>query len=167
MSAVLGLCQASAGCCPAIQPRKVVIRPLARLPVVARTRSSRRALVAASQAPGSPAAPGSTMSPELKSAIDAFITENNVVAFIKGTKQFPACGFSNTVVQILNTTAVPYVTVNVLEDDLLRTGMKEYSQWPTFPQVYIAGEFYGGADILIASYTNGELAETLEAAMNA
>lgn len=111
-------------------------------------------------------APGTGLSPELRSAIEQFITENKVVAFIKGTKQFPQCGFSNTVVQILNSTSVPYVTVNVLEDELLRSGMKEYSQWPTFPQVYINGEFIGGADIMIAAYTSGELAETLEAAMN-
>ncbi|PRW33018.1 Monothiol glutaredoxin- chloroplastic [Chlorella sorokiniana] len=61
---------------------------------------------------------------------------------------------------------VPYVTVNVLEDDLLRNGMKEFSQWPTFPQVYIDGEFFGGADIMIQAYTSGELQETLEAALN-
>ncbi|KAI7837451.1 hypothetical protein COHA_008709 [Chlorella ohadii] len=101
-----------------------------------------------------------------RAAIEEFITANKVVAFIKGTKQFPQCGFSNTVVQILNTMGVPYVTVNVLEDDLLRSGMKEFSQWPTFPQVYVAGEFVGGADILIQSYTSGELSEMLEAALN-
>ena len=59
------------------------------------------------------------------------------------------CGFSNTCVQILNTLNVPYETVNILEDERLRSGMKEYSQWPTFPQVYINGEFYGGCDIMI------------------
>jgi monothiol glutaredoxin len=118
------------------------------------------------QVPGTDASPGAGLSPELRSAIEEFISENKVVAFIKGTKQFPSCGFSNTVVQILNAMQVPYVTVNVLEDDLLRSGMKEYSQWPTFPQVYIDGDFFGGADIMIAAYTSGELAETLEAALN-
>lgn len=78
----------------------------------------------------------------------------------------PLCGFSNTVVQILNTLNAPFVTVNILEDELLRTGMKEYSAWPTFPQVYIDGEFYGGCDIMIASYQSGELQEALEAAVN-
>ncbi|PSC77058.1 Monothiol glutaredoxin-chloroplastic [Micractinium conductrix] len=117
--------------------------------------------------PAAVAGPGAGLSPELRLAIEQFITENKVVAFIKGTKQFPQCGFSNTVVQILNSTGVPYVTVNVLEDDLLRGGMKEFSQWPTFPQVYIGAEFFGGADIMIASYTSGELSETLEATMNA
>ena len=76
------------------------------------------------------------------------------------------CGFSNTTVQILNSLSVPYVTVNILEDELLRSGLKEFSQWPTFPQVYIDGEFFGGCDIMIASYQSGELQETLEAALN-
>ncbi|KAL4517709.1 hypothetical protein Ndes2526B_g02110 [Nannochloris sp. 'desiccata'] len=111
-------------------------------------------------------APGSGLQPELRSAIEAFVEENKVVLFMKGTKEMPMCGFSNTTVQILNSMNVPYVTVNILEDDLLRSGMKEFSQWPTFPQIYIGGEFYGGCDILIASYQNGELAESLEAALN-
>ncbi|KAA6419506.1 MAG: monothiol glutaredoxin-5, partial [Trebouxia sp. A1-2] len=106
------------------------------------------------------------VSPELKSAIDKFIADNKIVLFMKGNRMFPQCGFSNTCVQILNTLSVPYETVNILEDELLRTGMKEYSQWPTFPQVYIDGEFYGGCDIMIESYTNGELKEHLEAALN-
>lgn len=106
------------------------------------------------------------MKPELKSAIDTFIQENKVVVFMKGTKQMPLCGFSNTVVQILTTMNVPFVSVNILEDDLLRNGMKEYSAWPTFPQVYICGDFYGGCDIMIAAYQSGELAEVLEAALN-
>jgi monothiol glutaredoxin len=89
-----------------------------------------------------------------------------VVVFLKGTKDMPLCGFSNTVVQILNALDAPYVTVNILEDDLLRSGMKEYSAWPTFPQVYVGGEFFGGCDIMIASYQSGELAEVVEAALN-
>ncbi|KAL4448832.1 hypothetical protein ABPG77_007549 [Micractinium sp. CCAP 211/92] len=150
---------------PALQGSRsspVQRRHAARQPAPARRRA-----VCRPQALGQdPAVAGTGLSPELRSAIEQFITENKVVAFIKGTKQFPQCGFSNTVVQILNSTSVPYVTVNVLEDELLRSGMKEYSQWPTFPQVYINGEFIGGADIMIAAYTSGELAETLEAAMN-
>ncbi|KAL3133663.1 hypothetical protein ABBQ32_008171 [Trebouxia sp. C0010 RCD-2024] len=109
---------------------------------------------------------GLGLSPELHTAIDKFIQDNKIVLFMKGNRMFPQCGFSNTCVQILNTLNVPYETVNILEDELLRTGMKEYSQWPTFPQVYIDGEFYGGCDIMIESYTNGELKEQLEAAMN-
>ena len=111
-------------------------------------------------------ASGPGLQSELKSAIEAFVQENKVVLFMKGTKDMPLCGFSNTTVQILNSMSVPYVTVNILEDDLLRSGMKEFSQWPTFPQVYIDGEFYGGCDIMIASYQSGELAEALEAALN-
>jgi len=109
---------------------------------------------------------GPGVSPELKSAIDTFITENKVVVFMKGTKEMPMCGFSNTVVQILNSMNAPFVSVNILENELLRSGMKEYSMWPTFPQVYIDGEFYGGCDIMIESYQNGQLAEILEAALN-
>jgi len=77
--------------------------------------------------------------PELKKAIDSFIAENKIVLFIKGTKDFPSCGFSQTVVNIFRTMDVPFETVNILEDDRLRTGMKAYSQWPTFPQVYLNG----------------------------
>ncbi|KAL4422861.1 hypothetical protein ABPG75_009058 [Micractinium tetrahymenae] len=143
--------------------------PVQRRPAARQAAPARRRAACRPQALGQDptVAPGTGLSPELRSAIEQFISENKVVAFIKGTKQFPQCGFSNTVVQILNSTGVSYVTVNVLEDELLRGGMKEFSQWPTFPQVYINGEFIGGADIMIAAYTSGELAETLEAAMNA
>eukprot|EP00890_Picochlorum_soloecismus_P002086 jgi/Picsp_1/2879/NSC_01104-R1_grx5 len=113
-----------------------------------------------------PCSTGPGVSPELKSAIDTFLIENKVVVFMKGTKEMPMCGFSNTVVQILNSMNAPFVSVNILENELLRSGMKEYSMWPTFPQVYIDGEFYGGCDIMIESYQNGELAEILEAALN-
>ena len=80
----------------------------------------------------------------------------------QGTKMFPQCGFSNTCVQIFNQLGAPFEDVNVLEDERIRTGMKEYSQWPTFPQVYIEGEFYGGCDILLESYQSGELEEYVE-----
>lgn len=86
---------------------------------------------------------------DLRAALDKYVSENKIVVFMKGTKQFPQCGFSNTTVQIMNTFQVPYETVNILEDDAIRSGMKEYSSWPTFPQVYIDGEFYGGCDIMI------------------
>lgn len=81
---------------------------------------------------------------------------------MKGTKMFPQCGFSNTCVQILNQLGAPFEDVNVLEDERIRLGMKEYSQWPTFPQVYIEGDFYGGCDILLESYQSGELQEYIE-----
>ncbi|KAG2440880.1 hypothetical protein HXX76_003734 [Chlamydomonas incerta] len=106
------------------------------------------------------------MNPELKKSIDELIASNKVVVFMKGNRQFPMCGFSNTVVQILNVMDVPYHTVNILEDDAIRSGMKEYSQWPTFPQVYINGDFFGGCDIMIEAYQSGELKEQLEIALN-
>lgn len=108
---------------------------------------------------------GGALTPELEQAIDKFLSENKVVLFMKGNKQFPQCGFSNTCVQILNTLNVPYETVNILEDDNLRQGMKEYSAWPTFPQLYIDGEFFGGCDITYESYNSGELKELLDRAM--
>lgn len=94
---------------------------------------------------------GSGLSPELRAALDKFVNENKIVLFIKGTKQFPQCGFSNTVVQIFNQLGVPYETINVLDNELIRSGMKEYSQWPTFPQVWIQGELFGGCDITLGS----------------
>ncbi|BFI30026.1 monothiol glutaredoxin [Marchantia polymorpha subsp. ruderalis] len=105
------------------------------------------------------------LSPEMKEALDAFIAANKVVLFMKGNKNFPQCGFSNTCVQILNQFGVPYETVNILEDDSLRQGVKEYSNWPTFPQLYIDGEFFGGCDITIEAFKSGELKETLDKAM--
>lgn len=68
---------------------------------------------------------------------------------MKGTKDFPQCGFSNNVVQILKSLNAPFETINILENELLRQGLKEYSSWPTFPQLYIDGEFFGGCDIVI------------------
>jgi monothiol glutaredoxin len=77
----------------------------------------------------------------------------------------PQCGFSNNVVQILNVLGVPFETVDVLEDGDIRQGIKEYSNWPTIPQVYINGEFVGGSDILIELYQNGQLQEIVEVAL--
>ena len=84
---------------------------------------------------------------------------------MKGNKLMPQCGFSNNVVQILNTLGVPYETVDVLADPEIRQGIKEYSNWPTIPQVYINGEFIGGSDILIKMYQDGNLQETVEVAL--
>ena len=156
---------------------------------------------AAPAGPGEGAQPSGAFTPELKAAADRLIAENKVVLFMKGTKYFPQCGFSNTCVQILNALSVPFEDVNILEvgwrslrvrrpparpsdqsidrstapsidvltrrsfaaqDERLRTGMKEYSQWPTFPQVYVDGEFFGGCDILLEAYESGELQETME-----
>lgn len=77
----------------------------------------------------------------------------------------PQCGFSNNVVQILNTLGVTYETVDVLADPEIRQGIKEYSSWPTIPQVYLNGEFLGGSDILIKMYQEGNLSETVEVAL--
>ncbi|KAL3693719.1 hypothetical protein R1sor_007370 [Riccia sorocarpa] len=110
-------------------------------------------------------AQNAALTPEMKEALDAFIAANKVVLFMKGNKNFPQCGFSNTCVQILNQFNVPYETVNILEDDSLRQGVKEYSNWPTFPQLYIDGEFFGGCDIALEAFQSGELKETLDRAM--
>ncbi|XVF40844.1 hypothetical protein PTKIN_Ptkin01aG0149100 [Pterospermum kingtungense] len=107
----------------------------------------------------------SALTPELKNTLDKVVTSNKVVLFMKGTKDFPQCGFSNTVVQILNSLNVPFETINILENEMLRQGLKEYSNWPTFPQIYIEGEFFGGCDITVEAYKNGQLQELLEKAM--
>nr|VDD57389.1 unnamed protein product [Brassica oleracea] len=75
------------------------------------------------------------------------------------------CGFSNTVVQILKNLNVPFEVVNILENEMVRQGLKEYSSWPTFPQLYIGGEFFGGCDITLEAFQSGELQEAVERAM--
>lgn len=97
--------------------------------------------------------------------IDNLVKQHKILVFMKGSKLMPMCGFSNNVVQILNAVGVPFETVDVLEDPEIRQGVKEYSQWPTIPQVYINGEFVGGSDILIELYQKGELQEMLEVAL--
>ncbi|MGB7087866.1 MAG: Grx4 family monothiol glutaredoxin [Phormidesmis sp.] len=105
------------------------------------------------------------MSPETKAKIDSLTEQHKVLVFMKGNKLMPQCGFSNNVVQILNVLGVPYETVDVLADPEIRQGIKEYSNWPTIPQVYINGEFIGGSDILIKMYQDGNLQETVEVAL--
>lgn len=105
------------------------------------------------------------MTPELKDRIDKLVQENKVLVFMKGNRLMPQCGFSNNVVQILNTLAVKYETVDVLADDDIRQGIKEYSKWPTIPQVYINGEFIGGSDVMIELFQNGELQQKVEVAL--
>ncbi|MCE2696075.1 MAG: Grx4 family monothiol glutaredoxin [Nostocales cyanobacterium LE14-WE4] len=102
------------------------------------------------------------MTPELKERIDTLVEENKIMVFMKGNKLMPQCGFSNNVVQILNTLGVPFETLDVLADQEIRQGIKEYSNWPTIPQVYINGQFVGGSDILIEMYNKGELQELVE-----
>jgi monothiol glutaredoxin len=89
--------------------------------------------------------------------IDNEVKSNDVVLFMKGTPQFPMCGFSGQVVQILDYLGVPYKGLNVLENDDLRGGIKGYSNWPTIPQLYVKGEFVGGCDIIREMFQAGEL----------
>ena len=100
------------------------------------------------------------MGPELKANIDAFIAENKVVLFMKGTKEAPRCGFSNTCVQILRSMMAVRRRGHFVQR--LRQGMKDYSNWPTFPQLYIGGEFFGGCDITVDAFKDGSLKEELE-----
>ena len=93
------------------------------------------------------------------------IADNKIVVFMKGDKLMPQCGFSNQVVQILNILGVPYETVDVLADQDIRQGIKEYSNWPTIPQVYINGEFVGGSDVMTEMYQKGELQQLVEVAL--
>ena len=105
------------------------------------------------------------MTPEIKERIDNLIKENKILVFMKGNKLMPQCGFSNNVVQILNTLGASYETVDVLDDGDIRQGIKEYSNWPTIPQVYINGEFVGGSDVMVELYNNGELEQMVEVAL--
>ena len=93
--------------------------------------------------------------------IDNEVKANDVVLFMKGTPQFPMCGFSGQVVQILDYLGVPYKGLNVLENDELRNGIKTYSNWPTIPQLYVKGEFVGGCDIIREMFQAGELQQLL------
>ncbi|WP_020184358.1 Grx4 family monothiol glutaredoxin [Methylopila sp. 73B] len=92
-----------------------------------------------------------------KDDIAKAIADNDVVLFLKGTPQFPQCGFSGQVVQILDYLGVPYQGVNVLQSDEMRQGIKEFSSWPTIPQLYVKGEFIGGCDIVREMFQAGEL----------
>lgn len=90
------------------------------------------------------------------------IDENDVVLFMKGTPMFPQCGFSAAVVQVLSQLGVKFKGVNVLETDEIRQGIKEFSSWPTIPQLYVKGEFVGGCDIVREMAANGELAQLMK-----
>ena len=98
--------------------------------------------------------------------IDDLVKSNEILLFMKGTASFPQCGFSGRAIQILKAVGVDpkaIKTVNVLEDDGIRQGIKEYSHWPTIPQLYVRGEFIGGSDIMMEMYESGELARTIDA----
>ncbi len=94
---------------------------------------------------------------DVKTQIDETITANNVVLYMKGTKAMPQCGFSSRVAGVLNFMGVEFADVNVLEDENLRQGIKDYSDWPTVPQLYVKGEFVGGCDIVTEMTLTGEL----------
>lgn len=94
---------------------------------------------------------------QIKSEVD----NNEVVLFMKGTAVFPQCGFSAAVVQVLTQLGVKFKGINVLEDEALRNGIKEFTNWPTIPQLYVKGEFVGGCDIVREMYTSGELEDLL------
>ena len=94
---------------------------------------------------------------DINTQIDNEVKSNDVVLFMKGTPQFPMCGFSGQVVQILDYLGVPYKGVNVLENDDIRQGIKDYANWPTIPQLYVKGEFIGGCDIVREMFQSGEL----------
>src|SRR5580700_203263 len=100
------------------------------------------------------------MADTISERIQGDITANDVMLYMKGTPMFPQCGFSARVIQILTHLGVPFQTANVLEDPELREGIKQYSQWPTVPQLYVKGEFVGGCDIVTEMFQAGEL-ETL------
>mmetsp|Transcript_26691 Transcript_26691/g.64956 ORF Transcript_26691/g.64956 Transcript_26691/m.64956 type:complete len:160 (+) Transcript_26691:73-552(+) len=103
--------------------------------------------------------------PEMtKERIQELVDNHPVLVFMKGSKLFPQCGFSNTAVQILQSYDIAFHSVDVLSDEAIRAGVKDFSQWPTIPQLYVAGEFIGGSDIMIELYQTGELGEMIEKA---
>jgi monothiol glutaredoxin len=98
----------------------------------------------------------------VKERIEADLKANDIVLFMKGTPVFPQCGFSAAVVQVLTHMGVKFKGINVLEDPELRQGIKEFTNWPTIPQLYVKGEFIGGCDIVREMYQSGELTELLQ-----
>jgi monothiol glutaredoxin len=108
-------------------------------------------------------AKGAGMS-DAKTKISELVGKNKVLLFMKGNKSFPQCGFSNQVVQILKKEGVEFETVNVLSDPEIRQGIKDFSNWPTIPQLYVNGKFVGGCDIILEMHGSGELDKELRAA---
>ena len=103
---------------------------------------------------------------EMKEQIVSDIETNPIILYMKGTKEMPMCGFSNSVVQVLNHYGVEYKDVNVLEDPMIRVKLSEHSNWPTIPQLFVKGELIGGADITMELHQNGQLLDILEKARN-
>jgi monothiol glutaredoxin len=99
---------------------------------------------------------------DAKTRIESTVTDNDVVLFMKGTKMMPQCGFSSRVAGVLNYMGVEFADVNVLADEEIRQGIKDYSDWPTIPQLYVKGEFVGGCDIITEMTLSGELDQLFE-----
>jgi monothiol glutaredoxin len=99
---------------------------------------------------------------DAQAVIKQTVTTNDVVLYMKGNPKFPQCGFSNLATQILDACNAKYVSVDVLQDQDIREGIKQYANWPTIPQLYVRGEFVGGSDIMRAMYDSGELQTLLE-----
>ncbi len=104
------------------------------------------------------------MSDDIQDRIRTLLDSHKVVLFMKGTKAFPQCGFSNAVVQVLKREGVPFETFNVLADPAMREGIQSFSNWPTLPQLYVAGKFLGGCDIVVELHESGELRREFAAA---
>ena len=102
------------------------------------------------------------MTDDPNARIQSLVDSNAVLLFMKGTPLFPQCGFSNRAVSILNHLGVEFESVDVLQDQDVRQGIKAFSDWPTIPQLYVKGEFIGGSDIMMEMYESGELAQLLE-----
>lgn len=105
------------------------------------------------------------MDEQLKQRIEDILGSHKIVLFMKGTKSFPQCGFSATVVEVLKRVGADFHTVNILQDAELRQGMKDYASWPTFPQLYVEGRFVGGCDIVRDMYEGGELQPIVDKAL--
>jgi monothiol glutaredoxin len=105
------------------------------------------------------------MTPEVLDRIRTLVTEHPVILFMKGTPEFPQCGFSARAVRILQKIGVPFYAVNVLEDPEIREGVKVFGNWPTIPQLYIKGELIGGSDIMLELFEKGELQTLLAQAL--
>lgn len=103
------------------------------------------------------------MTRDIQKEIDDVIKSNDIVLFMKGTSDFPLCGFSGLVVQVLQREGASYKDINVLDDNEIREGIKVYSDWPTIPQLYVKGDFIGGSDIVKELYESGELSKILAA----
>jgi len=100
---------------------------------------------------------------DAQSRINDLVQKNQIVLFMKGTPLFPQCGFSSRAVAILEHLGAPYESVDVLQDPEIRQGIKEFSDWPTIPQLYVKGEFVGGSDIMMEMFESGELSQLLGA----